>query len=241
MENETAKILVSGWAHDSGIFPGLPGVDEPVSLTTLEDLAASAPSPPQASAFARGLIKLLSQSPEPATLIGWSTGAMAALETAALVPEKIARLVLISPTPKFCADDTWESGFPEANVRAMITGMRRAPEATLKRFFKLAARPLRLPEEQILARLDRILEKDLKRLAGQLKYLINTDLRPDMKGLTMPTLILHGEKDALIPFAAGQWLADNLPDARLVSYPSQGHSIPLTIPNRLTRQINAFI
>ena len=39
----------------------------------------------------------------------------------------------------------------------------------------------------------------------------------------MPVLVMWGEEDALIPFAAAQWYADRLPDATLVSYPGIGH------------------
>lgn len=42
-------------------------------------------------------------------------------------------------------------------------------------------------------------------------------------GVAVPTLILWGEKDALIPLAAGQWYAETLPFAQLVAYPNVGH------------------
>lgn len=42
-------------------------------------------------------------------------------------------------------------------------------------------------------------------------------------GLTVPTLILWGEEDRIIPVEAGRWLAQTLPDSRLVVYPRIGH------------------
>ena len=39
----------------------------------------------------------------------------------------------------------------------------------------------------------------------------------------MPTLILWGEEDRLIPVEAGKWLAKTMPNARLVVYPKIGH------------------
>lgn len=41
--------------------------------------------------------------------------------------------------------------------------------------------------------------------------------------VTVPTLILWGEEDRIIPVEAGQWLAKTLPANRLVIYPGIGH------------------
>lgn len=44
--------------------------------------------------------------------------------------------------------------------------------------------------------------------------------------LTMPTLILWGSEDRLIPASSGRWLADHIPGSRLIIYPGIGH-IPM--------------
>ncbi|MXP45296.1 alpha/beta fold hydrolase [Allopontixanthobacter sediminis] len=41
--------------------------------------------------------------------------------------------------------------------------------------------------------------------------------------VTVPTLIIWGEDDALIPFSSAAWFAKNLPESTLVSYPGIGH------------------
>ncbi|MDZ4308620.1 alpha/beta hydrolase [Allopontixanthobacter sp.] len=45
----------------------------------------------------------------------------------------------------------------------------------------------------------------------------------EMRRVTVPTLIVWGEEDALIPFASAGWFAKNLPESSLVSYPGIGH------------------
>lgn len=44
--------------------------------------------------------------------------------------------------------------------------------------------------------------------------------------MRVPTLVMWGEKDALIPFAAARWYMAHLPRATLVAYPGVGH-IPM--------------
>lgn len=48
----------------------------------------------------------------------------------------------------------------------------------------------------------------------------------DVAGIRIPTLIIWGKEDTLIPYAAAQWYLDTLPDATLVAYEGIGH-IPM--------------
>ncbi|WP_394731042.1 alpha/beta fold hydrolase [Altererythrobacter sp. GH1-8] len=45
----------------------------------------------------------------------------------------------------------------------------------------------------------------------------------EVAGIVVPTLIIWGEEDGLIPLSVGQWYAETLSDARLVTYPGIGH------------------
>ncbi len=45
----------------------------------------------------------------------------------------------------------------------------------------------------------------------------------EIAGVKVPTLILWGEEDRLIPLAAGQWLGKTMPDNTFVSYSKVGH------------------
>ena len=45
----------------------------------------------------------------------------------------------------------------------------------------------------------------------------------EIAALDVPTLVMWGEEDALIPLAAGEWYAEHLPNNTFVSYPGIGH------------------
>lgn len=45
-------------------------------------------------------------------------------------------------------------------------------------------------------------------------------------GIRIPTLVMWGKEDTLIPYAAAEWYAEHLPDATLVAYEGIGH-IPM--------------
>lgn len=45
----------------------------------------------------------------------------------------------------------------------------------------------------------------------------------EVEALNVPTLVMWGEEDALIPLAAGEWYAEHLPNRTFISYPGIGH------------------
>lgn len=47
-----------------------------------------------------------------------------------------------------------------------------------------------------------------------------------LKGITVPTLVIHGADDPLVPLAAGEDTAACIPGARLVVIPGMGHDLP---------------
>jgi pimeloyl-ACP methyl ester carboxylesterase len=67
-------------------------------------------------------------------------------------------------------------------------------------------------------------------LLGQPRQLLaivaDGDRREALRALSVPTLVLHGDADPLVPFAAGKDTADNVPGARLVAIPGMGHELP---------------
>jgi len=50
--------------------------------------------------------------------------------------------------------------------------------------------------------------------------------------LRTPTLVMHGERDQLVPLAAGRLLAARIPDAELVVVPAAGHAYALEAPQK---------
>ena len=59
--------------------------------------------------------------------------------------------------------------------------------------------------------------------------------------LTMPTLILWGAKDRLIPLASGRWLAGNIPRSRLIVYPAAGHLPMEEAADRSAADVDGFM
>lgn len=69
----------------------------------------------------------------------------------------------------------------------------------------------------------------------------STDFRSEMKKLTLPTLILHGDKDASAPLPlTGQRTANVIPGAILKVYQDAPHGLPLTHSTRFNADLFDF-
>lgn len=54
-----------------------------------------------------------------------------------------------------------------------------------------------------------------------LAYVTPWGFRP--ASITVPTLLLHGGRDRVVPSAHARWLADHIPGAELRTSPDEGH------------------
>ena len=69
-----------------------------------------------------------------------------------------------------------------------------------------------------------------------------TDFRDDLKKITVPTLVIHGDKDQTVPFAvSGERTAKMVAGAELKVYEGEPHGLFFTAKDRLTKDLLAFV
>ncbi len=158
-----------------------------------------------------------------ASLIGNSLGGRIAWSFAAAYPERVARLVLVSP------DGFASPGFAYGKAPKIPLVMRLlpyvAPRALLKANLAAAyGRPDALGEATLTRYRDLMLAPGVRRaILARMGQVILHDPAPYLARIQAPTLLLWGEKDGMIPIAnAADYLRD-LPHATLVRLPGLGH------------------
>ena len=62
-----------------------------------------------------------------------------------------------------------------------------------------------------------------------------------LSAIKVPTLILHGEQDNLIPVSAGRKFADAIPEAKLITYPDAGHLPQEEVSAQSAADLRAFL
>jgi len=69
-----------------------------------------------------------------------------------------------------------------------------------------------------------------------------TDFRPDLAAFRVPTLIVHGTKDATVPIdASGREAAKGIASSQLVEYSGAPHGLNVTEQDRLSRDLITFL
>lgn len=158
-----------------------------------------------------------------ATFIGNSLGGRFAWEFAAAYPQRVARLVLISPDG--FASPGFEYGkAPEVPLLLELmpwVGPRALIRANLAPAW---AHPERLPDAVLERYRDMLLAPGVRRaILDRTRQTILTDPAPRLRSITAPTLLLWGERDQMIPIANAQDYLRLMPNARLVRLPGMGH------------------
>lgn len=242
-------VLLHGWSSSGAVFgelaarlaarfqvilPDLPGHghSSPCAEVSLESLAAD---------IAAWLPQVASG---PVVLGGWSLGGMVAMQLAHRHPEQVARLVLIGSSPRYTTSAEWPHGQPVTQVRALRRNIERRFEATLGDFLALAFAgetldPARMRTiRDLAARTSPLPDRDTA--LALLDLLVAHDQRELLGGLDLPVLVVHGEVDRIIPFAAGAALAERLPESRLLEIKDVGHAPFLSRPDQVAAALEGF-
>ena len=86
------------------------------------------------------------------------------------------------------------------------------------------------------------MQAGLKGAYDCIKVFSETDLTEDLKRFDVPTLILHGEDDQIVPIGASARESVKLvPGATLKVYPGAPHSLPMTLADELNADLLSFL
>lgn len=189
-----------------------------------------------------GNLLTAAELPAATTLCAWSLGAFQALRWAAQRPDRVARLVLVGATPRFVRAPDWPDAQPAELLAGFAAGVAADPAKTLRRFAALANRgddEARAATRALTALLDEG-PPTAAALAGGLAELGGADLRRLVPTIAQPALVIHGERDPLMPLAAGRWLAARLPQGRLEVFEGCAHAPFLSQPARFAELLAEF-
>ncbi len=187
----------------------------------------SGPDPQRDYSDERGVAQLLAVLDHlgvaRATVVGNSIGGRLAWRFSAAHPDRVEGLVLISPDGY--ASPGFDYGKPPA-VPFILDAMKYAlPKWALRPNIAAAyADPVGL-SDAVVERYHALLLAPGNRQAmlDRMRQTVLVPPEPFLQRITVPVLLLWGEKDAMIPVANAQDYLANLPDARLVVLPTLGH------------------
>ncbi len=176
-----------------------------------------------------------------ASLIGNSIGGRIAWRFAARYPQRVSKLVLVSPDG-FASPGVAYGQKP--SVPSTIRLMRYILPKSLLRMNLASAYgdATALTDATVDRYYDLMLGPGVRgAMIERLEQTVLMDPKPLLGAITAPTLLVWGEKDALIPFDNAKEYLSNLHDARLVSFPTLGHVPQEEAPVLTLPPVQAFL
>jgi 3-oxoadipate enol-lactonase len=205
-------------------------------------IGASRPTPTDALTIAAMAEEALEAAGEraPLTVVGASMGAAIAIEVALARPSAVGALVLITPPiakdarldAVLRASLEFESPQAEGRVRAML------PWFLSRRF--LAETPKREAAAQALrAMAARTPLPTLRRHANAFGAWLGTRTG-DLSRISVPTLVIAGSEDVLVPGFHAEQVAAAIPGARFEVLEGAGHAVTIECADRVNELVADF-
>lgn len=182
---------------------------------------------------------------EDATLVGWSMGTAVILS---YVREfgcaGLRSVCFVDQSPRFLDDPGWDfpllGGYSAVDLAAFVHQVRNARPSVIKPFIEacFAAPPDAASVDAAYA------QTTLTPTDAALSVwndMANADLRPVLRDVTVPALLIYGSQSKVFPGDLAGWLASELPDATSVPFANSGHAPFAEEPERFNRVVADFI
>ncbi|WP_411285902.1 alpha/beta fold hydrolase [Lapillicoccus sp.] len=183
-----------------------------------------------------------------ATLVGFSMGGGEVVRyIATFGTDRVAKAVLASAVPPylFKADDNPDGALDDATIgqfQAGVTGDRLAFLDGFTTTFFSADGELKVSEPQRLYARDIAAFASPKGTLDCITAFARTDFRGDVRRVTVPTLVIHGDSDAVVPFeASGKRSHEAIAGSELVVIRGGPHAINATHVAEFNEALLAFL
>jgi pimeloyl-ACP methyl ester carboxylesterase len=159
---------------------------------------------------------------ERADVFGISMGGMIAQELVLRHPQRVRRLVLGATFSSHRRSRKPKLSVAADLARAVLMGRRLRPMARLlisDEFFDMAP-------NDFASWLSRTSPARVRTVRKQMVAVVLHETDRRLASIRVPTLVVSGDRDRLVPVENSRRLAKLIPGARLVEFPGAGHAFP---------------
>ena len=174
-------------------------------------------------------------------LVAHSVSGMIAVLAAQQAPEHFERLVLVGPSPRYINDPPdYTGGFERADIEGLLEMMDRNFIGWAN---FLGPAIMKNPEHPELAEelTESFCSTDPVIARSFAEATFFADNRPDLPGVSVPSLILQCSDDLIAPLAVGEYLHRQMPESTLRVMKATGHCPHMSHPEETIELIREYL
>jgi sigma-B regulation protein RsbQ len=177
---------------------------------------------------------------ENAIFVGHSVSAMVGVLAADRDPERIGRLVLVGPSPRYINTDGYVGGFDREDIEELLESLESNFLGWSSVMAPVIMGNAERPElgEELTASFCRTDPEIAARFA---RVTFFSDNRADLERVHVPTLVLQCSDDAIAPQQVGEYVHRAIPGSAFVQLQATGHCPNLSAPGETIEAIRAFL
>ena len=182
------------------------------------------------------------------TLVGFSMGGGEVARYASKYgQDRLRSVVFAAAVPPYLAqsDDNPDGPLTKDAAEGMLEGLKSDRDAFFDEFltaFFTAGDDLKVTEEQRQEALGLAKQSNQEAAVGCMQAFGTTDFRGDLKKITVPTLVIHGDSDGTVPFeGSGQRTHEAIEGSELVVVEGAPHGLNVSHADEFNRALLAFL
>jgi len=176
---------------------------------------------------------------ESAALLGYSEGGSMCILFAATYPDRTSSLILIGSFARAMPDDEDYEDMERSSDEWLI----EIEENWGKPILVDDLAPSMAKDEKFCLWLAKFYRSSASKTdaAKMHKMSMSIDIRPVLRSISSPTLVLHATYDRTSPVEQGRYLANEIPNAKLIELDTEDHLPYVGCPGEIVREIQHFL
>lgn len=249
VEQGPTIVLAHGFGCDQNLWRRVTDRLAPEFRVVLFDHVGSGASDPTAwdadrysslQGYAGDILELVEELDlHDVVFVGHSVAAMMGVLAVGADPGRFAKLVLLTPSPRYVDDAGYRGGFSRADIDELLDSME---SNYLGWSQAMAPTVMGAPEQPELSEelAESFCRTDPARARVFARATFLSDNRADLDGVHLPTLVIECAYDAIAPRGVGAFVHDHIAGSALLTLETTGHCPHLSAPEETAGAIAAF-
>jgi sigma-B regulation protein RsbQ len=174
------------------------------------------------------------------TFIGHSVSSMIGALAVGARPDLFRGLIMVGASARYLDDEGYVGGFTRPELEAVLDQIEADFAGWADAMAPVLAGEEASPEVAEELR-DLFTETSDELSIGLARRFMLDDYRSELRHVPVPTLVMQGSRDPLVPMEVGRFLEQQLSDSRFVQLAATGHFPTLSAPAEVIAAIREFL